>query len=99
MAACPRWPRGRTANRDLIYIGVSGDGDTASIGLGQFAHGARRNLNMTYIVENNGCYGSTKGLDSATMDTGTVNKKGDQNLYPHGCGAPGHRGGGYLCGP
>src|SRR6056300_380290 len=68
------------ANRDLIYIGVSGDGDTASIGLGQFAHGARRNLNMTYIVENNGCYGLTKGQDSATMDTGSVNKKGDRNL-------------------
>ena len=45
------------ANRDLIYIGVSGDGDTASIGMGQFAHVMRRNLNMTYIVENNGCYG------------------------------------------
>ena len=69
------------ANRDLIYIGVSGDGDTASIGLGQFAHVARRNLNMTYIVENNGCYGLTKGQDSATMDMGTPNKKGDINMY------------------
>jgi len=68
------------ANRDLVYLGVSGDGDTASIGLGQFAHGARRNLNMTYIVENNGCYGLTKGQDSATMDTGSVNKKGDRNV-------------------
>lgn len=69
------------ANRDLIYIGVSGDGDTASIGMGQFVHVARRNLNMTYIVENNGCYGLTKGQDSATMDTGSRNKKGDVNMY------------------
>jgi len=69
------------ANRELTYIGVSGDGDTASIGLGQFAHVVRRNLNMTYIVENNGCYGLTKGQDSATMDTGARNKKGDINLY------------------
>ena len=63
------------ANRDLIYIGVSGDGDTASIGMGQFVHVMRRNLNMTYIVENNGCYGLTKGQDSATMDTDSVSKK------------------------
>ena len=69
------------ANRDLIYIGVSGDGDTASIGMGQFAHVMRRNLNMTYIVENNGCYGLTKGQDSATMDTDSVSKKGDVNPY------------------
>ena len=69
------------ANRDLIYIGVSGDGDTASIGMGQFAHVMRRNLNMTYIVENNGCYGLTKGQDSATMDTESVSKKGDINPY------------------
>ena len=45
------------ANRDLIYFGVSGDGDTASIGMGQFVHAIRRNLNMVYIVMNNGCYG------------------------------------------
>lgn len=69
------------ANRDLIYIGVSGDGDTASIGMGQFAHVVRRNLNMVYIVENNGCYGLTKGQDSATMDTGAKSKKGDVNRY------------------
>lgn len=69
------------ANRDLIYIGVSGDGDTASIGMGQFVHVVRRNLNMTYIVENNGCYGLTKGQDSATMDAGSANKKGDVNHY------------------
>ena len=55
------------ANRDLMYLGVSGDGDTASIGMGQFAHVARRNLNMVYIVMNNGCYGLTKGQDSATI--------------------------------
>lgn len=65
------------ANRDLIYLGVSGDGDTASIGLGQFVHLVRRNLNMVYIVENNGCYGLTKGQDSATADQGSINKKGD----------------------
>ncbi|MEO1079437.1 MAG: 2-oxoacid:ferredoxin oxidoreductase subunit beta [Pseudomonadota bacterium] len=69
------------ANRDLIYIGVSGDGDTASIGMGQFAHVIRRNLNMSYIVENNGCYGLTKGQDSATMDQGSISKKGDSNMY------------------
>src|SRR5262249_60385980 len=49
------------ANRDLIYLGVSGDGDSASIGLGQFAHALRRGVNMVYIVENNGVYGLTKG--------------------------------------
>ena len=69
------------ANRDLIYLGVSGDGDTASIGMGQFAHVARRNLNMVYIVMNNGCYGLTKGQDSATADEGSVSKKGDANMY------------------
>ena len=69
------------ANQDLIYIGVSGDGDTASIGMGQFAHVVRRNLNMAYIVENNGCYGLTKGQDSATMDLESRNKKGDVNMY------------------
>ena len=69
------------ANRDLIYIGVSGDGDTASIGLGQFGHVTRRNLNMLYIVENNGCYGLTKGQDSATADVGSASKKGVPNPY------------------
>jgi 2-oxoglutarate/2-oxoacid ferredoxin oxidoreductase subunit beta len=67
------------ANRDMIYIGVSGDGDTASIGMGQFVHTVRRGLNMTYIVENNGCYGLTKGQDSATADAGSKSKKGDVN--------------------
>lgn len=69
------------ANRDLMYIGVSGDGDTASIGLGQFAHVVRRNLNMLYIVDNNGTYGLTKGQFSATNDYGAKSKKGAQNLH------------------
>ncbi|WP_319826542.1 2-oxoacid:ferredoxin oxidoreductase subunit beta [Thalassovita sp.] len=69
------------ANRELTYIGVSGDGDTASIGMGQFVHLVRRNVNMTYIVANNGCYGLTKGQDSATADLGSVSKKGDANPF------------------
>jgi len=64
------------ANRDLIYLGVSGDGDSASIGLGQFAHSIRRGVNMTYIVENNGVYGLTKGQFSATADRGSKSKRG-----------------------
>ena len=67
------------ANRDLIYLGVSGDGDSASIGLGQFAHSVRRGVNMTYIVENNGVYGLTKGQFSATSDKGSKSKKGVVN--------------------
>jgi 2-oxoglutarate ferredoxin oxidoreductase subunit beta len=69
------------ANRDLVYIGVSGDGDTASIGMGQFVHVIRRNLNMLYIVMNNGCYGLTKGQDSATADEGSKSKKGAANPF------------------
>ena len=69
------------ANRDLLYLGVSGDGDTASIGMGQFTHVIRRNLNMVYIVMNNGCYGLTKGQDSATADQGSAGKKGDVNPF------------------
>jgi 2-oxoglutarate/2-oxoacid ferredoxin oxidoreductase subunit beta len=69
------------ANRDLLYIGVSGDGDTASIGMGQFVHVIRRNLNMIYIVMNNGCYGLTKGQDSATADVGSKGKKGSVNPF------------------
>ncbi|MEE8059835.1 MAG: 2-oxoacid:ferredoxin oxidoreductase subunit beta [Pseudomonadales bacterium] len=69
------------ANREMIYIGVSGDGDTASIGMGQYVHAVRRNLNMMYIVENNGCYGLTKGQDSATSDIGSKSKKGDPNPF------------------
>src|ERR1700675_3588721 len=69
------------ANRDLIYFGVSGDGDTASIGMGQFVHVIRRNLNMVYLVMNNGCYGLTKGQDSATADAGSKSKAGSVNLF------------------
>lgn len=69
------------ANRDMLYVGVSGDGDTASIGMGQFAHVVRRNLNMVYIIENNGCYGLTKGQDSATADVGSKTKGGEPNMY------------------
>lgn len=67
------------ANRELIYLGVSGDGDSASIGLGQFAHSVRRGVNMTYIVENNGVYGLTKGQFSATSDRGSKSKRGVEN--------------------
>ncbi|MBN8926086.1 MAG: 2-oxoglutarate ferredoxin oxidoreductase subunit beta [Rhodospirillales bacterium 69-11] len=67
------------ANRDLIYLGVSGDGDSASIGLGQFAHAMRRGVNMVYIVENNGVYGLTKGQFSATADKGAKSKRGVVN--------------------
>jgi len=69
------------ANRNLMYLGVSGDGDTASIGMGQFVHVIRRNLNMTYIVMNNGCYGLTKGQDSATADEGSLSKAGSINHF------------------
>jgi len=69
------------ANRDLVYFGVSGDGDTASIGMGQFVHVIRRNLNMVYIVMNNGCYGLTKGQDSATADEGSKSKAGSVNPF------------------
>jgi len=67
------------ANRELIYLGVSGDGDSASIGIGQFAHAIRRGVNMTYIVENNGVYGLTKGQFSATADQGSKSKRGAVN--------------------
>src|SRR5438093_7414572 len=67
------------ANRELIYLGVSGDGDSASIGLGQFAHVMRRGVNMTYILENNGVYGLTKGQFSATADKGSKAKRGAIN--------------------
>jgi len=67
------------ANRSLLYLGVSGDGDSASIGLGQFAHAMRRGVRMAYIVENNGVYGLTKGQFSATADLGSKSKKGVLN--------------------
>lgn len=69
------------ANRELYCIGISGDGDTASIGLGQFAHIVRRRINMLYVVDNNGTYGLTKGQFSATNDKGSTSKKGKPNLY------------------
>jgi 2-oxoglutarate/2-oxoacid ferredoxin oxidoreductase subunit beta len=67
------------ANRELIYLGVSGDGDSASIGFGQFAHAIRRGVDMVYIVENNGVYGLTKGQFSATADRGSKSKRGAIN--------------------
>lgn len=67
------------ANRELMYLGVSGDGDSASIGIGQFVHVMRRGVNMLYIVENNGVYGLTKGQFSATADQGSTSKKGVVN--------------------
>ncbi|HZS91254.1 MAG TPA: 2-oxoacid:ferredoxin oxidoreductase subunit beta [Chloroflexota bacterium] len=67
------------ANRDLIYIGVSGDGDSLSIGLGQLCHAIRRNLRMVYIIENNGVYGLTKGQFSASADIGSKPKRGEPN--------------------
>jgi 2-oxoglutarate ferredoxin oxidoreductase subunit beta len=67
------------ANRDLIYLGVSGDGDSLSIGVGQFVHAIRRNVNMCYIIENNGVYGLTKGQFSASADIGSKPKKGMPN--------------------
>ena len=67
------------ANRDMTYIGVSGDGDSLSIGAGQFVHAIRRNLNMCYLIENNGVYGLTKGQFSASADIGTKPKKGLPN--------------------
>jgi 2-oxoglutarate ferredoxin oxidoreductase subunit beta len=67
------------ANRDLMYIGVSGDGDSLSIGVGQFVHAIRRNVNMCYVIENNGVYGLTKGQFSASADLGSKPKKGEAN--------------------
>jgi len=69
------------ANRELTYIGISGDGDTASIGMGQFVHAVRRNLDITYITMNNGVYGLTKGQDSATADLGSASRKGIPNPF------------------
>jgi len=67
------------ANGDLVYIGISGDGDSLSIGLGQFCHAIRRNVNLTYVLENNGVYGLTKGQFSASADVGSKSKKGEVN--------------------
>jgi 2-oxoglutarate ferredoxin oxidoreductase subunit beta len=70
------------ANRNLLAVGVSGDGDTASIGIGQFVHLMRRNLPIIYIIEDNGCYGLTKGQFSATADVGSRLKTGVVNDLP-----------------
>ncbi len=69
-------------NRSLSFIAVTGDGDTASIGIGQFVHAIRRNIDMVYIIENNGVYGLTKGQYSATVEKGSRKKKGEANLQP-----------------
>ena len=66
-------------NKDLLYLGVSGDGDSASIGIGQLIHAIRRNMDMVYIIENNGVYGLTKGQYSATADVGSKKRKGPSN--------------------
>jgi 2-oxoglutarate ferredoxin oxidoreductase subunit beta len=67
------------ANRELLYIGVSGDGDSLSIGLGHLCHAIRRNLRMVYLIENNGVYGLTKGQFSASADVGSKSKRGEAN--------------------
>lgn len=71
-----------SANNDLACIGISGDGDSLSIGLGQMAHAMRRNVNMLYVLENNGVYGLTKGQFSASADLGSLPKKGTPNEFP-----------------
>ena len=70
------------ANRDLTYIGISGDGDSLSIGLGQLCHVIRRNVRMLYLIDNNGVYGLTKGQFSASADVGSTSKKGQMNAQP-----------------
>jgi 2-oxoglutarate ferredoxin oxidoreductase subunit beta len=70
------------ANHQLLGLGVTGDGDTASIGIGQFMHLIRRNLPMIYVIENNGVYGLTKGQFSATADVGSTLKTGTANQLP-----------------
>ena len=69
------------ANRDLIYIGISGDGDSLSIGLGQMCHAIRRNVNVLYVLENNGVYGLTKGQFSASADPGSLAKRGRRTRW------------------
>ena len=67
------------ANRELTYIGISGDGDSLSIGIGHICHAIRRNVNMLYVIENNGVYGLTKGQFSASADVGSKSKRGEAN--------------------
>jgi 2-oxoglutarate/2-oxoacid ferredoxin oxidoreductase subunit beta len=69
------------ANRSLTYLGISGDGDSLSIGIGQLIHAIRRNLDMLYVIENNGVYGLTKGQFSASADIGSKSKRGEANQY------------------
>jgi 2-oxoglutarate ferredoxin oxidoreductase subunit beta len=69
------------ANRDLTYIGISGDGDSLSIGIGQLVHAIRRNVDMLYVIENNGVYGLTKGQFSASADVGSKSKRGEANKF------------------
>src|SRR6188768_193579 len=69
------------ANRELTYIGISGDGDSLSIGIGQLAHAVRRNVDMVYVIENNGVYGLTKGQFSASADIGSKSKRGEANRF------------------
>jgi 2-oxoglutarate/2-oxoacid ferredoxin oxidoreductase subunit beta len=69
------------ANRSLNYIGISGDGDSLSIGIGQLVHAIRRNVDMLYIIENNGVYGLTKGQFSASADIGSKSKRGEVNRF------------------
>lgn len=70
------------ANRELTYIGISGDGDSLSIGFGQLSHAIRRNVRMLYVIDNNGVYGLTKGQFSASADIGSTSKKGESNVQP-----------------
>ena len=70
------------ANRELHYIGISGDGDSLSIGIGHLTHAIRRNVNMLYVIENNGVYGLTKGQFSASSDVNSLSKRGEPNLLP-----------------
>ena len=70
------------ANRELVYLGVSGDGDSLSIGLGHLCHAIRRNVDMLYLIENNGVYGLTKGQFSASADVGSKAKRGEENRQP-----------------
>jgi len=70
------------ANRGLTYIGISGDGDSLSIGLGHLCHAIRRNVKMVYVIENNGVYGLTKGQFSASADVGSKSKRGEANIMP-----------------
>ena len=70
------------ANRDLLYLGISGDGDALSIGLGHLCHAIRRNVHMVYVIENNGVYGLTKGQFSPTADLGSVSHRGEHNVVP-----------------